>query len=148
MTRTDEFFNLTVTLEGGFSNRVEDKGGKTKYGITQNCLDTYNIKHALSSEEVINLTIDKAKEIYTEFYYFAVRPFPNKEIHFNFVDVAYNSGNKHYIELKNSVGENPTVENIYTWRTQFYNKLDQPANIKGWLDRIKLIKSYFNNEVA
>lgn len=146
MTRTDEFFDLTVNLEGGFSDRAEDRGGRTKYGITQQILDYYNVKHSIPKEDVATITTDKAKDIYIEFYYLPVIPVVDKEIHFNFVDMAYNSGNARYMELRDSVGDSPTIEAVYEWRINFFEKLDESANIGGWLNRLNRIKDYFNKE--
>lgn len=146
MTRTDEFFDLTVNLEGGFSNRADDKGGKTKYGVTQITLNLYNVKHSIPAEDVANLTVDKAKDIYTEFYYLTVKPIADKEIHFNCIDICYNSGHGNYLKMRESIEDNLTLENIYKWREDFYTKLNQPSNIKGWLNRLQRIKNYFHSE--
>lgn len=145
MDRTDEFFDLTVNLEGGFSDRAEDNGGKTKYGITQTTLNNYDAKHNAPVRNVKDISVEDAKDIYIEFYYLPVRSNPDKEIHFNFVDLAYNSGNGRYKQMRNEVGDNPTVHDIYSWRTQFYISLNQPANIKGWENRLTRIQTYFKD---
>lgn len=144
MTRTDEFFNLTVNLEGGFSDRAEDRGGRTKYGVTQPILDAYNIKHSIPKEDVATISTDKAKDIYVEFYYLPVIPVADKEIHFNFIDVGYNSGNSRYMKIRDEIGNPPTIDAIYEWRTNYYSSLDESANIHGWIDRLARIKAYFN----
>lgn len=146
MTRTDEFFNLTVELEGGFSDRAADRGGRTKYGVTQPTLDSYNIKHSIPKEDVAGITVDKAKEIYIEFYYLPVIPLPDKEIHFNFIDVGYNSGNSRYMQMRDEIGNPPTLARVYEWRENFYKKLNESANIGGWLNRLTKIKNHFNGD--
>lgn len=145
MNRSDEFFNLTVNLEGGFSNRIADRGGKTKYGITQKTLNEYELKHNLSSLPVEELSVDQAKDIYIEFYYLTIKPCVDAEIHFNFIDISYNSGYKHYLEIKTDIGNSPTIEDVYNWRTRYFEGLNQPENIHGWLNRLTTIKNYFNN---
>ncbi len=143
--RTDDFFDLTVKLEGGFSDKKSDNGGKTKYGVTQTTLNTYQKRHNLPAADVKNLTEDEAKDIYLEFYYLPVKPYPDEEIHFNFIDMAYNSGHKHYLELKKAMGDSPIADDIYEWRTNYFENLNQPENIKGWLNRLDTIKEYFKS---
>jgi len=57
-----------IEREGGFSNHRADKGGPTKYGITQRTLSIY-LKRPVSIDEVRGLTKEKAAEIYERFYY-------------------------------------------------------------------------------
>lgn len=57
-----------IHREGGFSNHRADKGGPTKYGITQRTLSIY-WKRPVSIDEVRYLTEEKAAEIYKRFYY-------------------------------------------------------------------------------
>lgn len=144
MTRIDEFFDLTVDLEGGFSDRASDRGGKTKYGITQYTLNIYNSNNYLDAEIVNELSVDKAKTIYTEFYYNTIHYLENEEIHFNCIDLAYNSGHKHYTEMLGALGDNFMPDDVYAWRTNFYTSLNQPANLDGWLNRLTRIKDHFN----
>lgn len=148
MTRTDEFFNLTVNLEGGFSDRAADRGGRTKYGVTQSTLNAYNIKHSIPKEDVVNITVDKAKDIYIEFYYLPVSPVADKEIHFNFIDMGYNSGNSRYMQLRDSIGNPPTIARVYEWREDFFKKQNEPENINGWINRLIKIKNYFKKGIT
>jgi|SRR5271165_2653657 len=147
MDRITEFFDLTVDLEGGFSNRANDRGGRTKYGITQHTLELYNNKHELVSDSIEDLTVEKAKTIYVEFYYNDIWYIEDEEIHFNCIDLAYNSGHKHYIEMWNTIRDNPSIDDIYVWRENYYKSLNQPANIHGWLNRLSRIKLYFQNKI-
>ena len=55
-----EAFNFTIGAEGGYSNNVLDPGGETKYGIC---------KRDYPKEDIKNLTIDRAKEIYYKNYW-------------------------------------------------------------------------------
>lgn len=147
MLRTDEFFNLTVNLEGGFSDRDEDKGGRTKYGITQLTLNYYNKAHLHPDEDVAKITIDKAKNIYLEYYYSPVTPIADKEIHFNFIDMSYNSGHARYVQLRDSIGIPPTITRVYEWREKYYRSLNEISNINGWLNRLIKIKEYFKKSI-
>lgn len=54
--------------EGGYSNRVTDAGGPTKYGITQRTLAAHR-GHPVRIEDVQNLTLAEAGEIYQKGYW-------------------------------------------------------------------------------
>lgn len=53
-------FDLLMMNEGGYVNNCNDKGGETKYGIS---------KKAYPNEDICNLTLDRAKEIYRRDYW-------------------------------------------------------------------------------
>ena len=53
-------FEFTLGAEGGYSNNVLDPGGETKFGIC---------KRDHPKEDIKNLTIDRAKEIYYKNYW-------------------------------------------------------------------------------
>ena len=55
-----EGFNFTIGHEGGYVNKPEDPGGETKYGIC---------KRDYPKEDIKNLTVDRAKEIYYKNYW-------------------------------------------------------------------------------
>jgi lysozyme family protein len=90
--------NLTNLLdellirEGGFVNDPKDRGGATKYGITQATLSKH-LGHQASVEEVKTLSSNVAKEIYLADYYHAPRfhllPEPLQPQMF---DIGVNSG--------------------------------------------------------
>ncbi len=53
-------FELTVGLEGAYSNDPRDPGGETKFGIA---------KRYHPTEDIANLTLERAKEIYLNEYW-------------------------------------------------------------------------------
>jgi len=55
-----EAFKFTIGHEGGYVNNPNDPGGETKYGIC---------KRDYPKEDIKNLTIDRAKEIYYKNYW-------------------------------------------------------------------------------
>lgn len=59
----DNIFNYILMVEGGYSNNPNDKGGATKYGITE------NVANAYYGYKVVNLTKEQAKEIYYKEFY-------------------------------------------------------------------------------
>ena len=153
--RFDEFFNLLThrAIEGGFSNKKTDAGGKTNYGITEK---TY--KQALSTlcipdVPLEEMTLDTAKIIYREFYYKPCIEVEDKECHYNLFDAHVNGGYNAYRELKKIISEitDPILmrQAIYKSREQRYrllaeyNKTTGAPNLRGWLLRLERIKEYF-----
>ena len=65
MSVFDRCFEHTVGLEGGYYNHPKDKGGPTMYGVAWNFNKKwYNKVGITRSDEVANLTLEQAKEIY------------------------------------------------------------------------------------
>jgi len=58
----DQAFNILVDPqhEGGYVNDPADPGGETKYGIS---------KRAFPTEDIANLTLDRAKLLYAKYYW-------------------------------------------------------------------------------
>lgn len=64
---TETIITRILAVEGGFVNKAEDRGGPTKFGITRGALALWRGKDA-TLEDVINLTMDEAREIYRNTY--------------------------------------------------------------------------------
>lgn len=60
MTNFEQAFQLTVGFEQGYVNDPKDPGGETKFGIS---------KRSHPSEDIANMTLDRAKEIYLRDYW-------------------------------------------------------------------------------
>lgn len=56
----DKVFSFTIGKEGGYVNDKDDPGGETKFGIS---------KKSYPKEDIKNLTLDRAKEIYYKDYW-------------------------------------------------------------------------------
>lgn len=56
-----------IDREGGYSNRAIDRGGPTKYGITQGTLARW-LGRSVTAAEVARITKDEATEIYHAWY--------------------------------------------------------------------------------
>lgn len=69
MLEVDEMIADIVRREGGFVDHPNDRGGPTKYGITQKTLSNY-VGYAVTTEEVKNLQLEVAEEIYKRLYYY------------------------------------------------------------------------------
>lgn len=64
----DEMLIAVVRREGGFVHLKADKGGATKFGITQSTLSFWR-GHPASIDDVKNLTETEAVAIYKDLYY-------------------------------------------------------------------------------
>ncbi|MEE8288904.1 MAG: glycosyl hydrolase 108 family protein [Nitrosomonadaceae bacterium] len=57
-----------IRREGGFVNHPNDRGGPTKYGITQKTLSNYR-KHEVTIDDVRDMKTDEAEAIYAKNFY-------------------------------------------------------------------------------
>lgn len=64
----DTLLDDIIAREGGFVDHSADKGGPTKYGITQNTLSEWR-GHAVGVDEVMALTEGEARQIYEKLYW-------------------------------------------------------------------------------
>lgn len=83
-TRYLEIFTRIIGTEGGYSNRANDPGGETKFGIS---------KRSYPNLDIANLTVDDVQQIYYNDFYMKLRldllPVGLDEFVFDF---AVNSG--------------------------------------------------------
>jgi lysozyme family protein len=78
--------HFTLSWEGGYVNHPDDPGGETNFGIS---------KRAYPNEDIVNMTIERASEIYKRDYWdkCSCDLLPNKTATVVF-DLAVNSGTK------------------------------------------------------
>ncbi len=67
MSYLDNVIKGILNREGGFVNHPADKGGPTKYGITQATLSGWR-KKRVTLRDVKDLTIEEASQIYKKLY--------------------------------------------------------------------------------
>jgi len=68
----EHFINImksVLLFEGGFSDILDDPGGATNFGVTQQTYDFYRLNKNLSQQTVKNITIDEVYDCYYRFYY-------------------------------------------------------------------------------
>jgi len=87
----DEIIQDIIKKEGGYVNNKSDRGGPTKYGITQATLSTWLGRRA-TIEDVKKLTKEQATKIYYNKYYLDTKidKLP-KEIQHIIFDITVNS---------------------------------------------------------
>lgn len=103
MSTIKELLADIIKKEGGFVNLASDKGGPTNLGITQETLSHYLGKNA-SIEDVQDLTIEVACEIYEKNYYYGphIDKLP-QSIQPVVLDMAVNSGSRQAIKTLQKV---------------------------------------------
>lgn len=103
MDSVDIMIQGVLRREGGFVDHPDDRGGPTKFGITQQTLSKY-YGHAATTAEVQSLTVEVAEEIYKRNYYFGPRINTLVELIQPFVfDSAVNHGPRRAIKFVQSV---------------------------------------------
>jgi lysozyme family protein len=65
----DEAIEHLMSQEGSFSNDPSDRGGATNFGITIDVLRSYRGNYQLTLQDVKNLSLNEAKQIYRALYW-------------------------------------------------------------------------------
>ena len=63
MSRFDRCVDKLIEMEGGYSDHSSDRGGKTKYGITERTAKDHGY-----TGEMRDLTLEEAKDIYKTYW--------------------------------------------------------------------------------
>ena len=90
-TEFDEIIEVVLEHEGGYVNDPDDPGGETKYGIS---------KKAYPDEDIKELTVERAKELYKRDYWDRYRTgdLPDRLRHI-YVDMCINMGGGSAIKI-------------------------------------------------
>lgn len=152
-----EIFNKCIEIilknEGGYVNHPSDPGGETKYGIA---------KRFFPEEDIKNLTIDRAKELYYDKYWLKMKldGINSHEAVLQLFDFGVNAGTRRAIKkaqqillvkVDGYIGKNTInainnykgdfVEDYKHTRRVYYEDLaDRKPSLKvflkGWLNRV------------
>ncbi|HEY6896248.1 MAG TPA: glycosyl hydrolase 108 family protein [Rhodocyclaceae bacterium] len=99
----EQMIDDVLRREGGYSNLPADKGGPTKFGITQATLSRF-LERVASVDDVKNLDIETARDIYELRYYHQPRIDKLPEAIQPFVfDCAVNHGPRKAIQFVQTV---------------------------------------------
>lgn len=164
----DLAFAQIIDIEKGFVNHPADRGGPTKYGITIKTLSSWR-KKTCTIDDVKNLTLNEAKQIYKDWYWDAVKgdSIRSYVVAFSLFDRAVNSGAPISIKLAqkvigvtqdgkigpqtinalNSFPENTFIEKWAAETRAFYGRLiasdpTQEVFKNGWENRVKELEKY------
>ena len=110
----EQMIDDVLRREGGYVNHPADKGGPTKYGITQKTLTSWRLE-TVTAEDVKALGEEEARKIYRTLYY--LRPKLERlpaDIQPQVFDISVNSGPERAVRLLQQVlneeGFGPLVE--------------------------------------
>ena len=150
MSKFDRLIPVILKNEGGYVNDPNDLGGETNYGIS---------KRRYPDLDIVNLTRDEAIEIYRRDYWlpeFDEIEDDNAALHI--FDMCVNAGQYRAVRLaqkvahayedglmgpatvraiNNSVG---FVDHYKGARIRFYQNLNNPHFLKGWINRVNNTK--------
>lgn len=145
----------TLKKEGGYVNDPADRGGATKYGISSK---------SYPKEDIKNLTKDRAIELYHRDFWQKpkISFIEDDEVAMLVFDIGVNVGSNRSIKFLqralNEIYNSLTVDGImgnhtlkatnaadkdkllYLYKKhakQYYESLNQPRFIKGWLNRLE-----------
>jgi lysozyme family protein len=97
--RVDNVIDDIIRREGGYVNHPDDRGGPTKFGITQSTLADWRGRQ-VTAKDVEAMTVDEARRIYRALYIdkpgLAALPEPLRGL---VVDTAVHSGVKTAVRL-------------------------------------------------
>ena len=149
MTRFEKFIPIILANEGGLSDNVNDKGGLTKYGISQKAYPNLDIR---------NLTKDNAGAIYKRDYYDRCMCdlIEDELLSLHLFDFAVNAGVVRAVKLLQIIlaaypdgimgKQTITAANAGNWanafisaRKNYYKHISTGRNIvflKGWINRV------------
>jgi lysozyme family protein len=132
----DEIINTIIKNEGGYVNHPNDRGGPTNYGITITTLSAWRGR-TVSINDVKNLDIDEAKEIYIEKYYkkTKINIMPS-EIQKHLTDIsALNGPSRVWMFLSralNKLGASLDESKVFT--DDIYNEYNTIVNNVGFVE--------------
>jgi lysozyme family protein len=153
MASFDEAVERTLIYEGGYSDRPDDLGGETNFGIS---------KASHPSLDIRNLTQDKAKEIYKSEYWLPLYDqISDQRVANSLFDFGVNAGTERAIKtiqraLNDALCGPFVVDGIFgqqtlhgvnncdpqkllwkftTIRVMYYTTLNKPQFLKGWIRR-------------
>lgn len=168
MAKASDAINRVIYIEGGFVNNPADKGGPTKYGITQAVYDKF-IGRKSTIDEIKNMPIGNAYQIYKKNYWDKVRGDEIKSyaVAYAIFDQAVNWGLDKAIKRTQRVLNEPETGTLSDAQLSLLNSIDEQAFIDsylefarqaylltvasnpqyeqfkdGWLNRVEKIRSY------
>lgn len=172
MDRFEKIFDYLLRVEGGYSNDKHDKGGKTKYGITEEEAREFGYKGNMQ-----DLTMDFAKNIYLKKYYLGNKldKVANDKVALSICDWAVNSGKNGIKNAQIAINQltnanldidgiigNKTLEALSTvdpekflevyhnlqriyYRSKVADDKTQENFLAGWLNRVQKKEEYLKD---
>jgi hypothetical protein len=137
--------NFILPHEGGYVNDKADRGGPTKYGVTKNTLEGY-LGKKVSTEDVQNMPLDLAKQIYKEQYWDKIGGDKlDPKIAMLAFDTAVGSGVGKAKQMLAKYGDDPEkfLEAKKQWMKDIVGRdPSQKKFDKGWQNRMNNLGEY------
>lgn len=132
-------------IEGGYSDKKNDRDGKTNYGVTQTTYDEYRKSKNLKLQPVKNISKNEAKQLYYEEFWLksGADEITNPDLAVTIFDTAVLHGvGTAKMYLKHSNGD---IDTILDFRRELCDNLvkkypSQIEFIKGWNNRFNKLK--------
>jgi lysozyme family protein len=159
-------------LEGGWSNNKADRGGKTKYGITEATLMRAFRRGIVKHTEIQNLTPEEASAIYRAFYWDIIRgdEIPDQDIANEMFECGVNCGPNTAIECLQgalrAVNQKTEIDGIIgeqtiaaiapalvKWKAEIYSMMNFQQGChymkicQGDASQLAFLKGWLNNRV-
>jgi len=148
---SDTFFKMalafTLKWEGGFSNHVDDPGGRTMKGVTQTTYDKYREDMGMLSQDVAKITEPEIEDIYKRYYWDpAGCSEQSPGIAIALFDFAVNSGVKRAkAYLGYCLNAADPLPCYLHQREMFFKNIatgGKEVFLKGWLNRLNALREY------
>ena len=151
---------LTLKEEGGNDDDLSDHGGRTSRGITQREYDAWRVKQGLSLRDVWTADESEISAIYHDNYWEPHCDSLPAGPDYLFFDFNVNAGpHRATVTLQRALGitsdgvfgpqtlaavqaanANDLIEKFSAEKIAFYDSLNQPRFIHGWLNRVAEVK--------
>ena len=132
-----------IEIEGGYVNHPDDKGGPTKYGITQQTYTEY-LGRSVSIEEIKNLDKEIAYQIYYKKYYLKpeINMLYNEFLQHLILDMSINHGPSTAIRLLQKTINETDLHDLAT------DGILGPNTTKAANNCYSLMARYFTNQIC
>jgi len=142
----DDIISKVLQSEGGYTNDPQDPGGPTNFGITIHDYRAYIDRNG-TAEDVKEMTVAQAKEIYKTKYWDAVRgdSLPSG-VDYSVFDYGVNSGVSRALRVYRQVktdDDTATINAINDERLAFLKSLRTWSRFgKGWGARVVSVRAH------
>ena len=137
-------------LEGGYSDHIYDKGGKTYRGVTTATYDRFRKMHKLPIQDVRKMTEVEMNEIYYGIFKdCGADKIEDPRLAFYVFDIAIGSGSKIAKQiLAKSGGDLDKIEQLRRAKYQAIVKHDptQKVFLKGWNNRVDKNRKFIDEK--
>ena len=155
MAQEDYFeraMNYLMKVEGGYSNRKNDWGGATNFGVTQTTFNSWRDSQGKPRENVKNITNDEAIKIYKKMYWEASGADREKDPRDALIlfDTAVQYGDYNARKMFEKSGGN-FYKMLEQRRKQYKETVKkfpgQKVNLQGWMNRMSELETEADNMI-